>query len=132
MSNKKYIMELTEEQYHHIATCVEVCHRIACGQIDDIAQILPSRPDDNIIRELKHQAFPELSFNESYGWNGGYRNNEYGEEFRKSFDKFQARGYQIYREMLHRRNIAENIDNVYSSPTLTTDKASQPKISVIE
>lgn len=125
-----YKLTLTEEQYIHIAQCVETCHRIACGQIEELRSILPNTPDDSLLRELKHEAFPELSFNESYGWNGGYRGTEHGEPFRKAFDKFQAQGYQIYRQMYYKRNIANGIDNVLSSPTLTTDKAKQPIIEV--
>lgn len=127
----KYIMTLTEEQYNHIAKCVETCHRIACGQIESIREILPVRPCDKLVEEIKRQSFPELSFNESYGWNGGYRGTEHGEDFRKAFDTYQAQGYQIYRQMCYKRNIAKGIDNVLSSPTLTTDKAQQPIIDVI-
>lgn len=128
----KYKITLTEEQCACIAQCVETCHRIACGQIEELRSILPNTPDDSLLRELKHEAFPELSFNEDYKWDGGYRGTEHGEPFRKAFDKFQAQGYQIYRQMYHIRNIAEGIDNVYSSPTLTTDKAKQPIIEVID
>ena len=32
---------------------------------------------------------------------------------------------------LYRRNLAKGIDNVLSSPTLTTDKAQQPIIEII-
>lgn len=128
----KYIMGMTEEQYNHIAQCVEVAHRIACGQIESLNEILPIKVDDATIREIKHQAFPELGLNQSYGWNGGYKNNSHGEDFRKAFDLFQAMGYQIYREMVHQRTIAMGVYNVYSSPTLTTYKAQQPIIEVIK
>lgn len=128
----KYKIELNEQQYNHIAMCVEVCHRIACGQIDAIDQILPNKVDDNLLREIKHQAFPELAIREEYKWNGGYRGIEHGEDFRKAFDTFQAQGYQIYRQMCYKRNIANGIDNVLSSPTLTTEKAKQPIIEVIK
>lgn len=128
----KYVMTLTEEQYMHIANCVETCHRIACGQIDEISSVLPKRPSNEIVSRLKEECFPELCWAESYGWNGGYRGTEHGEKFREAFDKFQAQGYQIYREMYHKRNIAEGINNVLSSPTLTTDKAEQPIIEVIK
>ena len=127
----KYKIELTEEQYNHIALCVEVCHRVACGQVEEINQILPISPDDNLIKQIKKESFPELSRYESYGWNGGYRNESQGERFRKAFDKFQAQGYQIYRQMRYKQNIAKGIDNVLSSPTLTTDKAKQPIIEVV-
>lgn len=128
----KYKMLLTEEQYNHIAQCVEAVHRISCGQVESINEIVPNVVDSNILLAVKHESFPELDFNESYGWNGGYRNDEHGEEFRKAFDKFQARGYQIYREMCYKRNIAKGINNVLSSPTLTTTKAQQPIIEVIK
>lgn len=128
----KYILTLTEEQYNHIITCVETCHRIACGQVEVLEEILPNSPDFRLIRELKREAFPELSLFESYGWNGGYRGMEHGEKFRKAFDKFQAQGYQIYRTMCYKRNMAKGIDNVLSTPTLTTDKAKQPIIEVIK
>lgn len=118
----RYKITLTKEQYNHIAQCVETCHRIACGQIEELRSILPNTPDDSLLRELKHEAFPELYPDESYGWNGGYRGTERGEPFRKAFDKFQAQGYQIYRQMYHIRNIAEGIDNVYSSLLLRQTK----------
>lgn len=127
----KYKLELTEEQYNHIAQCVEVCHRIACGQIEELNNILPNSIDYDKLLELKKIAFPELSRGESYKWDGGYRGTEHGEAFRKAFDTFQAQGYQIYRQMCYKRNIAKGIDNVLSSPTLTTDKAQQPIIEVI-
>lgn len=128
----KYKLELNEEQYNHIAKCVEVCHRIACGQLDSLDEILPNKVDNCLLRVIKKDVFPELYYAESYGWNGGYRNTDHGEPFRKAFDKFQAQGYQIYRQMCYKRNIAKGIDNVLSSPTLTTDKAKQPIIEVIK
>ena len=124
-------MTLTEEQYNHIALCVEVCHRIACGQIESLNDILPTDPDESLLRELKREVFPELSPDESYKWDGGYMVTEQGEEFRKDFDTFQAQGYQIYRQMRYKQNIAKGKKNVLSSPTLTTDKAGQPVIEVI-
>lgn len=127
----KYILTLTEDQYNHIAQCVEVCHRIACGQLDSLDEILPGKVDDNLLRVIKKDVFHELSYGESYGWNGGYRNTSHGEDFRNTFDTFQAQGYQIYRQMCYKRNIAKGIDNVLSSPTLTTYKAQQPIIEVI-
>ena len=128
----KYRMTLTEEQYNHIAKCVEVVHRIACGQMDSLDEIVPNVIDLSDLRQLKKTAFPELAWNEDYGWNGGYRSTAHGEVFRKAFDKFQAQGYQIYRQMRYKQNIAKGIDNVLSSPTLTTDKANQPIIDVID
>lgn len=127
----KYRIDLTEEQYYHIARSVETVHRIACGDLLALRAILPIAPDDALLYEIKEQAFPELHANEEYGWNGGYRNTVHGEDFRRVFDAFQAQGYQIYRQMLHMGNIARGIDNVYTSPTLTTSKAQQPVIKII-
>lgn len=126
-----YKLTLTEEQYNHIAQCVETCHRIACGDIRQLRDILPVSPDDFLLDEIKRQSFPELAFNEYYGWDGGYRGTTYNENFRKAFDLFQARGYQIYREMIHVRTVTKGLDDVYSSPTLTTHKAQRPVIEVI-
>ena len=127
----KYRIELTEEQYDHIARCVEVVHRIACGDIHELREILPIKPEERLLNEIKHQSFPELDLNEQYKWDGGYSNDSHGEAFRQAFDTFQAQGYQIYRQMLYKRNVAKGIENVLSSPTLTTDKAEQPIIEVI-
>lgn len=128
----EYKMTLTEDQYNHIALCVEVCHRIACGDIREIRTILPIEPDIKLLDEIKQQSFPELGFGEQYGWNGGYRNDSQGNGFRECFDTFQAQGYQIYRQMRYKQNIDKGIDNALSSPTLTTDKAEQPIIEVID
>lgn len=128
----KYKLTLTEEQYNHIAQCVETCHRIACGQIEELRSILPISPDEKLLRDIKSQSFPELHPFGSYGWNGGYRYDKCSEKFRKAFDKFQAQGYQIYREMIHVRTVAKGIDNVYSSETLESDKADHPIIEVIK
>lgn len=128
----KYKMILTEEQYNHIAQCVEVVHRIACGQIESLNEILPNTVHESWLKAIKEDAFPELSYSASYKWDGGYCGTGHSEEFKKAFDKFQAQGYQIYREMLYQRYLAKGIRGVYSSPTLTTDKAKQPTIEVIK
>ena len=126
-----YKLTLTEEQYNHIAQCVETCHRIACGDIRELRDILPVCPDDSLLYEIKRQAFPELAQSEQYGWNGGYRGTTHNENFRNAYDKFQAQGYKIWREMEHVFVVSHGIDNVYSSPTLTTHKAKKPIIEVI-
>ena len=126
-----YKLTLTEEQYNHVEKCVEVVHRISCGQIDALREVLPRCPDYNTLREIKQWAFPELSYGEDYKWSGGYRNDEFGDDFRNAYDKFQAQGYQIWREMEHVFVVSHGIDNVYSSPTLTTHKAKKPIIEVI-
>ena len=121
---KKYIIELTEEQYSLIAFCVESVHRISVGQVEELGQIVPKKIDRELLVKLKEQAFPELSFNQSYKWCGGHRN--------KAFSHFQAATYAIYREMLHVRTVNEGEDNVYQSPTLRCEGVDVPKITIME
>ena len=121
---KKYIIELTEEQYSLIALCVESVHRISVGQVEELDQIVPKKIERDLLVKLKEQAFPELSFNQSYKWCGGHHN--------KAFSHFQAATYAIYREMLHTRTVNEGIDNVYQSPTLRCEGVDVPKITITE
>ena len=121
---KKYIIELTEEQYSLIALCVESVHRISVGQVEELDQIVPKKIDRELLVKLKEQAFPELSFNQSYKWCGGHHN--------KAFSHFQGATYAIYREMLHIRTVNEGIDNVYQSPTLRCEGVNVPKITIKE
>ena len=121
---KKYIMELTEDQYSLIANCTEVVHRISVGQVEELDQIVPKKIDRKLLVKLKEQAFPELSFNQSYKWCGGHHN--------KAFSHFQAATYAIYREMLYVRTVNEGMDNVYQSPTLRCEGADVPKITITE
>lgn len=122
---KKYILELTEEQYSLISLCTEVVHRISVGQVEELDQIVPKKIDRELLAKLKEQTFPELPFNASYKWCGGYKAN-------KTFSHFQAATYAIYREMLHARVASEGIDNVYKSPTLRCDGVDIPKITIKE
>ena len=122
MSN--YILELTEKQYDTIALCAEVVHRIASGQVEEINQIVPKKIDREVLIKIKEQAFPELSFNQSYKWCGGHPD--------KGFSHLQAATYAIYREMLHVRAIHEGQDNVYRSPTLRCDGVDLPNITIME
>ena len=128
----KYKLTLNEDQYKHIITCVETIHRICCGDVMELRAVLPITPDRALLEAIKAQSFPELARGESYGWSGGYNNPNVNPSVAKEYDTFLAQGYQIYREMLHVRNIAEGIDNVYTSPTLTTNKAKMPEIEVIK
>ena len=128
---KKYTLELTEEQYDLIAISVEVVHRIIVGQVEELDQILPNRLDRDLLVKLKEQAFPELSFNQSYKWCGGYKGSD-DEKKNKAFSHFQAATYAIYREMLHARTVDEGLDNVYRSPTLRCEGVDIPKITIKE
>ena len=121
---KKYIIELTEEQYSLTALCVEAVHRISAGQVEELNKILPKTIDREMLVELKEQAFPELSFNQSYNWCGGHHN--------KIFSHFQAATYAIYREMLHVMTVYKGLDNVYQSQTLRCEGVDVPIISIKE
>lgn len=122
---KKYILELTEKQYSLISLCTEVVHRISVGQVEELDQIVPKKIDRELLVKIKEQAFPELAFNASYKWCGGYKAN-------KAYSHFQAATYAIYREMLHARVVHEDIDNVYKSPTLRCEGVDIPKITIKE
>lgn len=128
---KKYTIELTEEQYHLISLCVEVVHRISVGQVEELDQIVPKKIEHEMLVKLKEQTFPELPFNASYKWCGGYRGSD-SDRDNKAFSHFQAATYAIYREMLHFNAIQERWDNVYQSPTLRCDGVAIPKISIKE
>ena len=80
---KKYIIQLTEEQYDLTALCVEVVHRISVGQVEELNQIVPKKIDRELLVKLKEQAFPELSFNQSYKWCGGHHNKAFSQMFTK-------------------------------------------------
>ncbi len=121
---KKYILELTDEQYSLIVLCVESVHRVSVGQVEELDQIVPEKIDRELLVKLKEQAFPELSFNQSYKWSGGHPN--------KAFSHFQAATYAIYREMLHARTVNNGIDNVYQSPTLRCVGVDLPIITIKE
>ena len=121
---KKYTLELTEEQYNIISFCTEVVNRISAGQIEELDQIVLHKIDRELLVKLKEQAFPELSFNQSYSWCGGHQN--------KAYSHFQAATYAIYREMIHVRTVNEGIDNVYQSPTLRCEGVDIPKITIKE
>ena len=128
---KKYTLELTEEQYDLIALSVEVVHRIIVGQVEELDQILPNLLDRDLLVKLKEQAFPELSFNQSYKWCGGYKGSD-DEKKNKAFSHYQAATYAIYREMMHARTVNEGLDNVYQTPTLRCEGVDLPKITIKE
>lgn len=124
---KKYLLELTEEQYNLIGLCTEVVHRISVGQVEELDQIVPKKIDRELLVRLKEQAFPELSFNASYKWCGGYDGTD-NNKFNKAFSHHQAATYAIYREMLHFKAIQAGQDNVYQSPTLRCEGVDIPVI----
>lgn len=112
---KKYQITLTEEQLMLMARCVEDCSRFAAGQTE-LYNVLRSIDMYDLslrkkLQDLQPLVTPVLGRGASYDWSGSGCPNE---EQRK----FIARSYYLYREIYHQHNLAEGIDNVYTSETL--------------
>lgn len=118
---KQYNIECTEEQLLLISKCVEDCCRFASGQTElfNTSSLLTKYGEiRDSLQGIKHLVTPELSFNASYGWNGGGCPNN-------AQRKFIAKTYPIYREILHHLAIEGKWNNVYDSPTLTCEEGGE-------
>ena len=114
--NKRYRIEVSEDQLRMIINCVEDCHRFMGGQME-----LQNTTDcldnwDEVQEELKklHSLVtPNIPYNACYGWNGGSCENKHQK-------KFLQESYYLYREILHQWTLMQDADdwNVYKSPTL--------------
>lgn len=136
---KKYQITLTEEQLILMARCVEDCSRFAAGQTELLNTLLSTFFNSRLstdrylyfvlrekLRDLQPLVTPSLGRGASYGWNGSSCPNE---EQRK----FIAQSYYLYREIYHQHNLAEGIDNVYTSETLRCkDSGETIQIKVID
>lgn len=128
---KKYQITLTEEQLMLMARCVEDCSRFAAGQTGLVNTLLfigryPLFELRRNLQDLQPLVTPGLGRGASYGWNGSRCPCE---EQRK----FIAQSYYLYREMFHQHNLAEGINNVYTSETLRCkDSGETIKIKVID
>lgn len=118
MKQKRYSLEVTEEQLKLIADCVEDLHRFAAGQTDmwQTAYLYNNRELIERLKELKPLVTPCLSPNEDYSWDGGDCPNNRQR-------KFIAMTYGIYREIRHALAVEKQkgTRSVYSSPTLTCE-----------
>lgn len=115
---RPWLLRLTEEQYNSIMFGMEIYHRLLCGETDVLDWISNYKIDDDLLDKLKSEMFPDLHPNGYWSWDGSGKGDY--------FDLEMARGYQIYREMLHQVEIRkpyDNLGNVYRSETLQTDKA---------
>lgn len=127
---KKYQITLTEEQLMLMAHCVEDCSRFAAGQTE-LYNVLRSIDMYDLslrkkLQDLQPLITPGLGRGASYDWSGSGCPNE---EQRK----FIARSYHLYREIYHQHNLAEGIDNVYTSETLRCKDSGEPiQIKVID
>lgn len=127
---KKYQITLTEEQLMLMAHCVEDCSRFAAGQTE-LYNVLRSIDMYDLslrkkLQDLQPLITPGLGRGASYDWSGSGCPNE---EQRK----FIARSYHLYREIYHQHNLAEGIDNVYTSETLRCkDSGESIQVKVID
>jgi hypothetical protein len=114
--NKKYKIELSEEQMFLIAHCLEDVSRFASGQWElryTIEEMLRGLPFDEqmekrdkveeLLKQTKKILLPYLLDNQSKNYNGS---------------EFIGNTYQIYRTIFHQLAIDNYWDNVYSSPAL--------------
>jgi len=124
---KKYTIELSEEQMRLVSFCLEDLSRFASGQwelrytIEEILRGLPfdeqmKRRDEveELLKQVKRILLPELTDDESKGYNGS---------------EFIGNTYQIYRTILHKLAVDNNWNNVYSSPSLPSGSMGTIKIS---
>ena len=77
-------------------------------------QIKRKKETKEYLRQIKKVLLPELSENQSKGYNGS---------------EFIGNTYQIYTTILHRLAIDNNWDNVYSYPALPSGNLGTIKIS---
>lgn len=119
---RKYTITLTEEQMLLISRCIEDISRFLAGDTElyhTIATLENWRELGQKLRLMQPFVTPELVYGSNYGWNGGGCPNEHQR-------KLIAQTYYLYREMLHQYTIANNIHNVYSSPTLRCENSGEP------
>lgn len=127
---KKYQIILTEEQLMLMARCVEDCSRFAAGQTE-LYNVLRSIDMYDLslrkkLQDLHPLVTPGLGRGASYDWSGSGCPSE---EQRK----FIAQSYYLYREIYHQHNLAEGIDNVYTSETLRCkDSGESIQVKVID
>lgn len=127
---KKYRIELSEQQMKLIADCLEDVSRFASGQTElvyTVEEMLRGLPFDEqmkirdnvreLLKQVKRVLLPELSYNESKGYNGS---------------EFIGNVYQIYRTILHQLAKDNNWNNVYSSPALPSGNLGTIKIEAVE
>lgn len=118
--NRKWLIEVTEQQLMDIINCVEDAHRFIAGQmelhnitsyIEDVDNILTLTDK---LRELQPLVTPKLPYGSSYSWDGGECPDIPQHDF-------IARTYAIYRNLRHciEKLRVSNEWNVYKSSTLT-------------
>lgn len=115
--NKRYRIEVSEDQLRMIINCVEDCSRFMSGQVklEHTTDILDNWDEvqEELVKKIKPLVTPRLSFNASYDWAGNSCSNE-------KQKKFIQASYYLYRDLLHQLTLMQDTDhwNVYNSPTL--------------
>ncbi len=119
---RKYTITLTEEQMLLISHCIEDIHRFLGGDTElsyTISALDNWKELRDNLKDLHPLVTPELDWSSNYDWAGNGCPNE-------NQRKLIAQTYYLYREMLHQYNLANNIHNVYSSPTLRCKDSGEP------
>lgn len=121
---RHYTITLNEEQLMLVSSCIEDIHRFLCGDTELCnATAALDVKDRNVLQkrleQLKPLVTPELLFYQEYDWAGNGCPNE-------AQRRMIAATYYLYREMLHQYTLANNYNNVYSSPTLTCEDSGEP------
>lgn len=121
---RHYTITLNEEQLMLVSSCVEDIHRFLCGDTDlsntvSVLDVKDRRALQERLRQLKPYVTPELRSGQEYDWAGNGCPN-------KAQRRMIAQTYYLYREMLHKYTLANNYNNVYTSPTLTCEDSGEP------
>ena len=121
---RHYTITLNEEQLMLVSSCVEDIHRFLCGDTTlRYATSVLDVKDRNVLQkrleQLKLLVTPELLLYQEYDWAGNGCPNP-------AQRKMIAATYYLYREMLHQYTLANNHNNVLTSPTLTCEDSGEP------
>lgn len=122
--SRKYTITLTEEQMMLISACIEDIHRFLCGDmtLSHATAVLDVKDRNTLhkrMEQLKPLITPRLLLYQEYDWAGNGCPND-------AQRKMIAQTYYLYRKMLHQYTMANNYDNVLSSPTLTCEDSGEP------
>lgn len=133
---RRYRLTVSEGQLRMIADCVEDMSRLMAGQTDmwnTLSRLDKYYEIRERLEELKPLVTPGLERNASYGWDGG------GCPERRQAE-YIARGYALYREILHRMRVLRRGKDsgkgeycVYDSPTLRCELGGElPVVELVE
>lgn len=133
-NQRRWRIELTEEQLRVAIEAIEDWHRFISGQceMDYATSYIDNSNNMHKVRDIlrnqvKPLMFPELDRAASYGWCGGQPN--------KHLSRVAAMSYMLYREVLHKLTLASDAPywNVYRGETLTCEEQGPMiKVEMIE